>query len=147
MSHVPDHTYSVEFRIEGYEVVPATVTAQMRLHPTYTREVGEPCGKSRKYEKGLWSYEVVDIASNTPRRWHSLEEGLLHVIERLQPAHSLIRAYSEKFDVYWWCGHFQSSFDGGPQFSPVLLRKLADFGIPLLLENYFSDSAPDGELT
>ena len=46
--------------------------------------------------------------------------------------------YSE-FDLYWWCANFQSSFDGGPTFSVRLLKGLADFEVPLYLDNYFSD--------
>jgi hypothetical protein len=38
-----------------------------------------------------------------------------------------------------WCGHFSSSFGGGPTLSPQILRVLADFGVELILDTYVSD--------
>jgi len=45
----------------------------------------------------------------------------------------------------WWCGHFQSGFDGGPTLTPDLLRRLGEFGADLFIDNYFSpdDSSRD----
>lgn len=139
------HTYTVELRIEGRDVVPSAISAQLHRQPTYAREAGELRGKTKKFEYGLWSYAGEGVGTNSERKWTSLEEGLLHVMEQLLPVHARIRSYADKFDVYWWCGHFQSSFDGGPTFSPNLLEQLAKFGFPLSLENYFSDAAHGSE--
>jgi hypothetical protein len=72
------------------------------------------------------------------QEWDSLEEGILYILKDLSPKRELIWSAFGKFNMYWWCGHFQSSFDGGPTLSSELLRKLADFGAKLFLDNYFS---------
>jgi hypothetical protein len=125
------HRYTVEFRIEGAALVPADVSAKLGLEPCQVRE-----GVARR--NALWSYDGA--AESTQRKeWESLEEGLLYLLERLLPKQGVIQANFGGFDMYWWCGHFQQSFDGGPTLSPELFRKLADFGVPLILDNYFSD--------
>jgi hypothetical protein len=50
--------------------------------------------------------------------WESLELGLQYLLGKLLPKMELIRSYISKYDVFWWCGHFQSSFDGGPTMAP-----------------------------
>lgn len=48
-----------------------------------------------------------------------------------------------EFDAVWWCGHFQSSFDGGPELPAELLTEIGSYGIPLYIDNYFNE--PDEE--
>lgn len=43
---------------------------------------------------------------------------------------------NHKFDLVWWCGHFQSSFDGGPMISPSLLTRLGEFGVLLFIDQF-----------
>lgn len=127
------HKYTVAFRIEGEVLVPSEVTEKLGLHPTHVRET--PHSKNNVKRNSLWSYS----GSTLQIEWDSLESGLLHLLEELVSKKNLIDSNFKQFDKYWWCGHFQRSFDGGPTFSPELLRKLADFGVPLILDNYFSD--------
>lgn len=134
------HTYTVEFRIEGQTFVPSDATNKLGLQPCQVRD-GFVVGKGRNQGIALWSYD--GNPSESTHEWHSLESGLLYVLERLLPKQDLIKANFGEFDMYWWCGHFQQSFDGGPTFSTELLRKLADFGVPVILENYFS--GPEGK--
>lgn len=84
----------------------------------------------------MWSYD--GSTDDGVMEWSSLEEGLLSVMNIPWSRRTMIEAYSRRFDVRWWCGHFQSSFEGGPTFSVALLRKLAEFGVPIYLDNYFS---------
>jgi hypothetical protein len=133
------HKYTVELRIEGDFMVPSTVTKDFGLTPCLIIE----SGVKRKKETALWAYNGVSDGTETAKEWDSLEEGILNVANKLMPKLELIRAYSDKYEVYWWCGHFQQCFDGGPSFSPELFRMLADIGVPLYLDNYFSN--PDEE--
>ncbi|HEY2860597.1 MAG TPA: hypothetical protein VGJ21_19415, partial [Terracidiphilus sp.] len=71
--------------------------------------------------------------------WRSLEEGLSLTMLSLADKRQLIVAQSEKFDVYWWCAQFQSSFDGGFTLSNELLRNLSSFGVEFRLETYWSE--------
>ncbi len=57
------------------------------------------------------------------------------------PLRGTLLNLTTEFNGIWWCGHFQSSFDGGPTLTPTLLRDLASFEIPLYLDNYFSEDA------
>ncbi len=50
-----------------------------------------------------------------------------------------IIALHQRFPGVWWCGHFQTSFNGGPSLSPELMTALGSFGIPLSIDNYFSE--------
>lgn len=135
------HKYTVEFRIEGQGLVPLDVTRTLGLQPCQIRE--ETIGRNgNKRSKSLWSYDGFfsgsGSGSDSKQEWDSLEDGISSLLEILLPKRDLIRSKFGKFDMYWWCGHFQQSFDGGPTFSPELFKKLADFGIQLILDNYFS---------
>jgi len=64
----------------------------------------------------------------------------------LEPLRSEIDNYKQKYDAVWWCGHFQSSFDGGPMLTAELMGRLADFGVDLYIDNYFAESNPRGDI-
>lgn len=131
-------TYSVEFRLQGSELVPSNVTKILRLSPCRTIEKGTQKPGNRILVP-LWSYDGVSSESNyVEKEWESLEDGLEFLLNSLWPKRSLLYSNFGAFDMYWWCGHFQHSFDGGPTFSPALLRRLAEFGAKLILSNYCS---------
>ena len=131
------HTYSVQFRISGKDLDPHEVTRRLGLEPCQIRIAGEKRSQTALWEESLWAFDGVPEANVSPIEWSSLEEGLSAVLESLLPKKKLILAYAASFDVIWWCGHFQTSFDGGPTLSVQLLRDLAAFGAPLYLDNYF----------
>ena len=72
--------------------------------------------------------------------WLSLEEGLAFLLDKLQPVKQRLSRL-EDHQILFWCGHFQSSFDGGPTLSPFLLAALGDFGVPVFIDNYFDSHA------
>jgi hypothetical protein len=47
-------------------------------------------------------------------------------------------------DVSIVCGHFTSSFGGGPTLSPSVLGLLARLGVKLTISSYFSSEGSDG---
>ena len=131
------HKYTVEFRVEGQSLVPSEITAILGLEPSQMR-VETIGGNGKKGRKALWAFDGNCSSEKSKQEWESLETGLFFLLEKLLPKRELIWTTLSEFDMYWWCGHFQQSFDGGPTLSPELLRKLADFGAPLILDNYFS---------
>lgn len=139
------HEYTVEFRISGAELVPATITQVLGLEPSLVRQVGEPRSKQKDWDQALWAYN--GFSAGTPKSWASLEDGLTFVLDRLESVRSEIEKYKQKYDSVWWCGHFQSSFDGGPTLSAKLMRRLADFGVELYIDNYFVDPDPPEDRT
>jgi hypothetical protein len=84
----------------------------------------------------MWEYAV--LTENGPA-WSSLEEGLKALLSVFQPRVEALRHLQKTFQVILWCGHFSSSFDGGPTLSPPLLKQLADFGVELYLDTYLSE--------
>jgi len=134
------HEYSVALRISGAKLDPAEVTARLRLTPTQVRTAGQarPGGKSA-WDESMWEYEVCPEGKAA---WPSLEEGLGTLLSSFQSLHETLEHYQREFHVFLWCGHFSSSFDGGPTFSSTLLRQLGGFGVELYLDTY--SSAPTG---
>jgi hypothetical protein len=65
------------------------------------------------------------------RSW-SLSDGLFFLLDRLRGSEEHFQRYAAQYEVLWWCGHFQSAFDGGPTLSPELLKRLAALGAELL---------------
>lgn len=134
MTSVSSHRYTVELRVSGKDLVASKISEEMGLQPTHVREAGERRGTSSVFNEGVWSFAGVGA-----QEWDSLETGLASLMKELLPKKALIASYVDKFDVCWWCAHFQGSFDGGPTFSPELLRDLASFGVALFLDNFFSE--------
>jgi hypothetical protein len=134
------HEYTVELRISGSDLVPAIITEELKLEPSLIREVGERRGEGKVWDQALWSYN--GFPANTPGSWPSLENGLAFLLDRLAPVRSQIDNYKKNHEVVFWCGHFQSSFNGGPTLSATLMQRLADFGVDLYIDNYFSEPTP-----
>jgi hypothetical protein len=128
----PNHTYSVEFRLYGDDLDPAEVSSIIGLQAT-TSSRGEPIGSRPRLP--FWGFNGSDDPQ-FQEEWQSLEDGLALVSRRLKPHRSVIAGLLDRFDGLWWCGHFQSSFDGGPTLSPRVLADVASFGCPFFLDNY-----------
>lgn len=134
MTDVRGHVYTVELRIESADLNPEQVTKEIGLYPSNSRNSNG--GVAKELRGGVWSY---DGAAGERKEWDKLEDGLAKLVEELEPLLPRLRLQMLRHRVFWWCGNFQSSFDGGPELSVEILRKLADFGAPLLIDNYFSD--------
>lgn len=130
----PNHTYSVAFRLYGEDLDPTEVSSLMGLQATEWSN-GAPIGKRERLP--FWGYNGSDDPQ-FQAEWQSLEDALALVSGRLRPYRSTILELCKRFDGIWWCGHFQSSFDGGPTLSPHVLAEVASFGCPLYLDSYHS---------
>lgn len=138
------HQYFVELRIYGTDLDPSTVSADLGLEPSTVRHVGDTIG-TRRITRAEWGYN--GSGADSPAVWESLEEGLRSVMSHLVPVRAKLEEYESRFEVIWWCGHFQSGFDGGPTLSPSVLKELAEFGVPLFIDNYFSDDLEPAEVS
>jgi len=138
-----NHKYSVEFRIWGDTLDAEAVSRDLGLQPCQTRTAGASRFPGR-IDRGMWAYNGP---SGSPTEWTSLEEGLRHLSQHLWPHREKLATYAASSELVWWCGHFQSSFDGGPTLSPELLKRLGEFGAVLYIDNYFSrPENPDDSL-
>jgi len=129
-----NHRYTVEFRIWGDTLDSDEVSRNLDLQPCQTRTAGMSRFPGRT-DRGLWAYSGPP---GSPAQCASLEDGLTHVMDHLWPHREKLATYAATSELIWWCGHFQSSFDGGPTLSPALLKRLGDFGVLLYIDNYFS---------
>lgn len=127
------HEYSVELRLSGPELVPSEITRRLGLQPSTTPD--DWSEKCRKRRDPLWGYDGHD-ADGYRREWPSLEAGLWFLLRRLDPVRDVVVELGREFNGYWWCGHFQHDFCGGPELSAPLLAALSDYGLELILSTY-----------
>jgi Domain of unknown function (DUF4279) len=135
-----NHEYSVELRFTGEELVPSEITTRLGLHPTnfFIHGMNYPNARGRM---PFWGYDAQGDREHY-RGWGSLEEGFEFVCRELRSKKAEIIKLSQEFKGLWWCGHFQSSFDGGPTFTPSFLLEIASYGLPLVIDNHFVSEAP-----
>src|SRR5438552_2670610 len=122
------HRYTVELRVSGKPLDPDAITRETGLQPCQTRLAGSRVG-NRTFDRAMWGFD-----GGGPSDWDSLEEGLAFVLNRLKAAEKLFARYRSEYEVVWWCGHFQSSFDGGPVLSGPMLARLGAFGVELFID-------------
>ncbi len=129
------HRYTVELRIVGQTLDPDEVTRVLGLVPTRVARKGEPKveGATSKWTANMWGFEVLPRGRDD---WSSLEDGVASLLRTLSPIQDRLHTYSMSNEIYLWCGHLTSSFDGGPTLSPALLKSLGDFGVQLVLDTY-----------
>lgn len=109
------------------------------MTPTRTIVAGERRSADKVWDKSVWELEV--FPENRRGEWESLEAGLAALLEVFRCREGELHEYRKKYDVCIWCGHFSSSFDGGPALSAEILKAIGDFGIPLYLDTYLSDGS------
>lgn len=129
------HRYTVELRIVGQNLNPDEVTRVLGLVPTRVARKGEPKvgGATSKWMANMWGFEVFPPGKDD---WSSLGDGIESLLRTFGPIRDRLRVYSAGNEIYVWCGHFTSSFDGGPSLSPTLLKSLGNFGVQLVLDTY-----------
>lgn len=146
------HSYTVSLRIESAGLDASRITRELGLTPTQTRFVGQRRGPNNTWEKALWEFEVPaeksDVApENWPDwpQWASLEKAFEKLLAILSPLGATVQSYRPQHDVYFFVGHFSSSFDGGPQLSAEILKTLGDFGIRIYMNTFFigKQESPD----
>jgi hypothetical protein len=128
------HRYTVELRVFGPNVDPDEVTKSTGVSPTQVRRKGDQKSPSSTWKSNMWAFEVVQPGQQD---WPSLSDGLSALMNRFRPVQDRLRTYASRNELYIWCGHFSSSFDGGPMLSATLLKTLGDFGAQLALDTYF----------
>ncbi|MGA8430325.1 MAG: DUF4279 domain-containing protein [Candidatus Sulfotelmatobacter sp.] len=139
------HEYSAALRISAVNLDPTEVTAKLGLKPTQVRINGNPRpGGKSVWDEGMWEYEVWPVGKTA---WPSLEEGLEVLLSAFRSRNDPLQQYKRNAHIFLWCGHFSSSFGGGPTFSPQLLKQLGDLGVELYLDTFFSKGEKQEKLT
>ncbi|MCW5319858.1 DUF4279 domain-containing protein [Verminephrobacter aporrectodeae subsp. tuberculatae] len=128
---VPNHVYTVELRFLGE---PSEISDRLNLKPSnsFSKKQNQ---KMKRPRRPYWGYSGRGEAGYL-RKWESLGDGLKFLLEILRSRKSEIIAIGHQFDGHWWCGHFQSSFNGGPTLSPQLLAEVGSYEMPLCIDDY-----------
>jgi hypothetical protein len=128
------HSYTVALRIWSPELDPAQITKEVDIAPTQIRAAGEHRGENRVWREAMWELEVRPEGKSD---WESLETGLAALLKIVVPRTKAFQKNVRKHAACIWCGHFSSSFDGGPRLSAEMLKSLGKFGVPLWIEAHF----------
>jgi hypothetical protein len=134
-----NHNYTVELRFSGDQLEPSEISARLGLQPSFVYSQSQNLSSTRK-RRPCWGYNGQE-KEGYQIEWASLEDGFIFLFKILNSKKSEIIALSRQFDGVWWCGHFQASFDGGPKLSSEILAEIANYGIPLYIDNYFVDDS------
>jgi len=129
------HEYTVELRLYGEALDPDAIGRDTGLQPCRVRLAGSQVG-NKTFKDAMWAFD-----GGHGGEWDSLEEGLSFVLDQLGTV--TLSKYRAEYKTIWWCGHFQSSFDGGPTLSASLLQRLGQFGAEIFIDNYISKAAQD----
>ncbi|MFO1171249.1 MAG: DUF4279 domain-containing protein [Hyphomicrobiaceae bacterium] len=129
------HIYTVEIRFYGDNLDPSEISRRIGLLPSVSHLTVGPLSRPMR---PFWGYNGHDADGFLPE-WRALEDGLRVLVRRLAAKRSTVAELSQAYDGVWWCGHFQSAFDGGPRLSPETLAEIAAYGLPLYIDNYHSD--------
>ena len=133
---VKGHRYTVELRLYGRTLNPDAVSRETGLQPSQARLAGSQV-HNKTYNDAMWAFNGGHAGD-----WDSLEEGLSFVLDQLGTVATFSK-YRAEYKMLWWCGHFQSSFDGGPTLSGNLLERLGKLGAEIFIDNYFSTGRQD----
>ncbi len=138
------HEYSVALRIRGSTLIPAEITAELGLIPSRTtNSMNRDWGGHKGTDEALWEYNGSE--SDEIQLYDSLDDGLQQLLREIWPVKDKIAEYQKRHDVFWWCGHFQTSFDGGPTLLGTTLKMLGELGIDLYIDTYHTEE--DSEIT
>ena len=131
------HAYTIGLRFYGDQREPSEISARLNLQPSHAFSQLQNQSTTRK-RRPFWGYNGQGEAGFLAE-WVSLEDGFEFLLKSLSSRKAEVIALARQFDAVWWCGHFQASFDGGPTLSPELLTEIGSYGVPLSIDNYFSD--------
>jgi Domain of unknown function (DUF4279) len=131
------HSYMVGIRFSGEKLEPLDISKRLNLQPSH---LFQPQKNSHflKKRQAFWGYNGQGEIG-FQNEWTSLEEGLQFLLNVLKSRKTEIISIAHQFEGCWWCGHFQTSFDGGPTLSPKLLNEISSYNIPLYIDNYWNE--------
>ncbi|MCW8166583.1 DUF4279 domain-containing protein [Verminephrobacter aporrectodeae subsp. tuberculatae] len=133
-SKTPNHVYTVELVFMGE---PSEISDRLNLQPNNAFSQSQNRPPPSRQHPPYWGYNG-ERETGYQSRWESLEDGLIFLLEVMDSRREKIIAIGHQFNGHWWCGHFQSSFDGGPTLSAKLLVEISNYEIPLRIANYYS---------
>jgi len=130
------HVYNVSLQFSGDQLEPSEITARLNLQPSKVFNKSENLPWQRQ-RCSCWEYNGKGEVGYQ-FGWEFLEDGLEFLVATLNSRKAEIIAIGRQFEGYWWCSHFQASFNGGPKLPSKLLAEMGSYGIPLYIDTYFN---------
>lgn len=129
------HEYRVSLVIMGKEMDTDAITSNLKLIPSQVFPVQPESEHPRRRSRASWTYDGTKPGEDAIY-WGSVEEGLGFLLPPLLAVKEKLMEYSQCHEVTLWCSHFHQGYDGGPIFSPSILKKISELGVQLFIDTY-----------
>ena len=118
--------------ISGDSLQPDNITLSLGLTPTRTGVKGERSSSRNSVARrtSFWIF-TCPLSDSLP-----LAEHLAWLLDQLEPKVDLVRSIAEDWRVTIFCGFSSENGQGAATFDPRLLQRLANLGIPFVLDLY-----------
>ncbi len=128
--------YTVDLTISCDSIEEQAISRQLGIEATRFFKKGEPRapGAASLRAHSTW---VLEVLPPLRKEWPSLEEGLNFIMDKLEPARDALHHIADKSDTAIVCGCFYSSLGAGSTLSPNVIRRLAELGLSIRIQNYW----------
>lgn len=135
------HKYAVSLSITADDLDEGELSRALNMKPNSFHKRGEQRSPESRYGRSEWRrhFEPPDGAPD----WSSLDAGLKRMVELLRHKKVALLELRKRFSLVAFCGHFGSGFGGGPTVEPETLGALADLGLSIFIDTYWSSLEPD----
>jgi uncharacterized protein DUF4279 len=118
-------------RVFGETLQPAEIEGALGLRATRTHLKGQPRGRN----DAVWGESFWSLQS-PPREDHNLADHLKWILDRLEPRLDTLRTLSAKYRVDLFCGFSSACGQGGFKLDGITVARLANLGVPLVVQLY-----------
>ena len=121
------------FRILGDTLEPDEVSGILGLQPTRSGRRGErmsPSSSKTLLRKSVWILQTP-LSDQAP-----LQDHLEWLLDTLEPKRDAIGEFTKQYETDFFCGFSSENGQGGCTFESSLLARLANLGVPLVLDLY-----------
>lgn len=130
-----NHRYTVQLRIWKGGQSAESISKAIGLNASYEL-VRRKSSKLSDGNHDYWIYDGRGIVGYQ-EEWGCLDAGLNFLLTNLDGVKEHVKRVALDGEGTWWCGHFQSSFDGGPIVNASTFKRLAQYEFPVFIDNYF----------
>jgi hypothetical protein len=119
-------------RISSRSMDVADIVRTVGMQPTKAYEQGDPISVTTKRPR---DQALVLFEGNVPPE-ADLQEHVAAMVEVLKPRHANLSRLAGECSIDLFCMFASGSGQGSLEFSPALLKNLADLGLPIIIDLY-----------
>jgi hypothetical protein len=127
------------FCVYGETLQPDEINRDLGLQATNSGLKG---GRQSKYPRARELRTSIWILGSPLDEHLPLQDHLKWLLDALEPKLNVVRGIAKQYDAKLSCGYSSESGQGGCSFDAALLDRLANLGVPLVLNLY-----PPGPIT